>query len=212
MAHHDAASPSIRVRATASDLIQAGRKWNNALRTGTVVPPGSLACRPGTFADVHHHRRNEGWDDHPVGLSREHPDIFVTDPKEAQFFGSGNDHNWSRGLGRHQQLFAGSDTAKARGEASPGYTLAPHIPHVPERIASVVPEAKLVYLLRNPVDRIRSAYLDRASRGVEILSLPAALEAKPRYLDASRYAYQLERYLEHFPREQTLAVVGAAPL
>jgi len=135
-----------------------------------------------------------------------HPDVFVTNPKEARFFGSGDDRNWKRGLAWYQQLFASADAAKARGEASPGYTMAPHVSHVPERIAAVVPDVKLIYLLRNPVERIRSAYLDRAARGVEVLPLRAALDEKPRYLDASRYAYQLECYLEHFAREQILVV------
>lgn len=107
-----------------------------------------------------------------------HPEVFVTTPKEARFFGSSSDENWPRGLGWYRQLFTSSAGARARGEASPGYTMAPHVPHVPERIASVVPDVRLVYLLRNPVGRIRSAYIDRSSRGVESMPLREALHAK----------------------------------
>jgi len=135
-----------------------------------------------------------------------HPDVFVTNPKEPRFFGSGDDGNWARGVGWYRQLFVGGEAVTARGEASPGYSMAPHVPHVPERIAGIVPDVKLIYLLRNPVERIRSAYLMRRSRGVELLTLRDAIDAKPKYLDSSRYAYQLERYLDWFPPEQILTV------
>ena len=134
-----------------------------------------------------------------------HPEVFMTTPKEPNFFGSIDDENWPKGVSWYEELFAAAGPAKARGEASPVYTMAPRVQGVPKRIESVVPDARLIYLIRNPIERIRSMYIHYLSRG-QILSMSDALEQNPAYLDITRYAFQLERYLEHFPREQILVV------
>jgi hypothetical protein len=82
----------------------------------------------------------------------------------------------------------------------------PHAPGVPERIAQILPEVRLVYLVRDPVERMRSQYLMRVWNGRETLPIERALLERPFYVDLSRYAMQLERYLAHFPRERLLVV------
>jgi hypothetical protein len=133
---------------------------------------------------------------------RRHPQVFVTEPKEPHFFS----HRWKMGLAWYEGLFQGSDTHPARGEASTSYTQAPHPQGVPERIASVVPDAKLIYLLRNPVERIRSQYVHFVDRGREDRPLHQAVAENPIYLDSSRYAFQIETYLEHFDRQRLLVL------
>jgi Sulfotransferase domain len=131
-----------------------------------------------------------------------HPDVFMTTLKEPNFF---NDH-WHRGLGWYERLFASAGGARARGEASVRYTSFPNDPECPGRIASVLPDVRLLFLVRDPVDRIRSHYLHEVAALRERRPLERALRENPIYLDRSRYAMQLERYLEHFPREQLLVV------
>lgn len=137
-----------------------------------------------------------------------HPDIFVTDPKEPRFF----THEWDRGLDWYESLFEGSEGAKARGEASTDYTKAPQVVGAADRMAAVVPDVKLVYLVRNPVERIRSQYVHRAARfnesKIERASIDVTVRSKPIYLDWSRYAFQLEPYLERFGRDQLLVVAS----
>lgn len=133
---------------------------------------------------------------------RAHPQVFVSSPKEPHFFF----HNWDRGVSWYETLFEPGRAQSARGEASTSYSQAPHVPGVPERIASVVPDVKLVYVIRNPVDRIRSQYAHFVDRWRESLSLEQAIISRPVYLNASRYAAQLEMYLAHFQREQILIV------
>src|SRR4051812_3543375 len=113
-----------------------------------------------------------------------------------------------------------------RGESSPGYSHHPFRSGVPERIHALVPDARFVYLVGDPVRRIVSQYLQRVAYEGERRSLAEALADAPdpmnRYVAASRYATQVERYLERFPadrmhvidqddlrrrREETLAAV-----
>jgi len=58
------------------------------------------------------------------------------------------------------------------GEASPNYMF---LPHVAKRLAATVPRAKLIVLLRNPVDRAYSHYQHVFRRGVETLPFEDAL-------------------------------------
>lgn len=131
---------------------------------------------------------------------REHPDVFVTTPKEPNFF---NDH-WHRGVGWYERLFAGAGGAPARGEASVRYTSFPQDPECPGRIAAVVPDVRLLFVVREPVARMRSHYLHEVAALRERRPIERALRENSIYLDRSRYATQLERYLDQFPREQLL--------
>jgi hypothetical protein len=69
-----------------------------------------------------------------------------------------------------------------------------------------VPEVRLLFVVRDPVDRIRSHYLHELAALRERRPLELALRENPIYLDRSRYAMQLERYLANFPRERLLVV------
>ena len=133
---------------------------------------------------------------------REHPDVFMATPKEPNFF---NDH-WHRGVGWYERLFAAAGAAQARGEASVRYTSYPDNPECPCRIASVLPDVRLLYVVRDPIARMRSHYQHEVAALREWLPVERALRENPIYLDVSRYATQLERYLDRFPREQLLVV------
>ncbi len=130
-----------------------------------------------------------------------HPDVFVTNPKEPAFFS----RKWHKGLDWYRSLFTGANGLSARGEASTSYTVAALYPDVPERIASVVPDARMIYLVRNPVERIRSHYIMSVELTREERDLCAILD-EPLYLDASRYGHQLDRYLQYFARGQILVL------
>ena len=77
---------------------------------------------------------------------------------------------------------------------------------MPARIARLVPDARLVYLLRDPVKRLRSHYLERVRAGDETRPPERALREHVGYVRASQYAWQLEQYLEYFPRRQILVI------
>ena len=101
-------------------------------------------------------------------------------------------------------------------EATPYYL---YHPSAPGRAAATVPEAKLVALLRNPVDRAFSHYQHTRSRGLEPLPFADAIAAEAErlvtadesqrlhsYVSRGRYAEQLQRWLAEFPRSQVLVL------
>ena len=73
---------------------------------------------------------------------------------------------------------------------------------------SVVPEAKLIYILRDPVDRIVSHYVHNYAIGREDRAIEAAispLDSSP-YTCLSKYYMQLEQYMNYFPKSNTLII------
>ena len=138
----------------------------------------------------------------------EHPAIFVSPLKEPDFFIA--ERGWRRGLEWYESLFdAGAAAgAAAIGEASPNYTMFPTFAGVPERMSQVIPSARLIYLLRDPIDRMVSSYLHALSRAGETAPPERALLERPHYLDASRYSVQIERFLDRYDRSQLLILLA----
>jgi len=144
----------------------------------------------------------------------QHPQIQMASVKETNFFsGPPNGVPYPAGLKRierledYEQLF--DPAFAARGEASPSYTIYPQRMGVPERIKDVIPKAKLIYLVRDPVARAVSQYQHHVSYENERRSLHEVLDPSHphgRYTGPSFYAAQLERYLQHFPLESILVV------
>lgn len=135
----------------------------------------------------------------------QHPDIGMSRIKEINFFLEGH---VDKGLAWYESQFDGG--AKIRGESSTSYTKFPQRDGVPARMHSVIPHAKLVYILRDPVERTVSHYLHAYQRSREerpIAEALRSLDANP-YVDPSRYHMQLERYLEHYPLSQILILAS----
>jgi hypothetical protein len=131
-----------------------------------------------------------------------HPQVFASRVKEIQYFVGGD--VWARGLDWYLSHFADATDEIAVGEASPQYTFAPWFPGIPERIASVLPEARLIYLVRDPVQRMRSNWIHQVIAGRESRPLDDVLMHDAQTQNSSRYGYQARLFLEHFPREQLL--------
>lgn len=138
----------------------------------------------------------------------EHPGIFLGRGGvfgEPDFFVA--ESNWPRGRGWYESLFDGAGQAAAIGECSPCYTWAHAYRGVPERMARVIPDARLVYVVRDPVARMQSMYLHQVSAGRERRRAAAAL-LDDRYLGPSRYGFQLAAFLGHFDRSQVLVIAS----
>jgi hypothetical protein len=135
-----------------------------------------------------------------------HPDVNMAAEKELDFFIE--DRAWRRGVDWYAARFAAD--AAVRGEASPNYTGWPVWDGVPERASAVVPGARLVYLVRDPIERIESHYLQRrlqdGARGEIADVLGDIGDPHNLFVARSRYATQLERWLEHFPQERLLVL------
>lgn len=134
----------------------------------------------------------------------QHPDIFMTKKKELDYFVA--EREWSRGQDWYESHFQRGAAHLARGETSPNYSKAHKWRGVPERMASVVPDCRIVYLVREPLARMRSHYTHLlASRGTDV-SFREEVFDRIHLRACSDYAGQLERFADHFPASQLLVL------
>ncbi len=129
---------------------------------------------------------------HYLGL---HPDIHMSKPKELNFFAA--EQNWDLGLDWYKGRF--DDRVKINGESSPHYTNRPRFNGVAERIHEYCPDARLVYMVRDPIKRILSHWVHATGAGYETREFVETL-SKPdtSYIHRSMYWMQLQPYLELF--------------
>jgi len=154
---------------------------------------------------------------------RRHPGITGPAWKEVSYF----DRHYRRGPAWYRGNFPLRARGSIVGEASPSYLFHPR---APERAAGLLPDALLIALVRDPVERALSHYHHEVALGREELSFEEALEREEErlggelermhdepgyfshawwnhtYLARGRYAEQLERWLAHFPRRQLLVL------
>jgi co-chaperonin GroES (HSP10) len=133
-----------------------------------------------------------------------HPQIAMSRPKELNFFVA--ELNWDLGGEWYASHF--DPAAPVRGETSPHYTNLPRFDGVAERMRAVLgTRARLIYLVRHPIDRMLSHYLHNVGGGYEERPLDEALDdVESAYLARSCYAMQLEPYLAELGHER-IAIV-----
>lgn len=141
----------------------------------------------------------------------EHPAIAMSTNKEPMCF-VGDD--WRQRLHRYETLFEHS--ADVRGESSTAYTSFPFAPEVPERVAATVPDARLIYVVRDPVPRTLAHYAQNVFDGFAERPFDELMDAleDPGNMPVwcSRYATQLERWRAHFPADRILVLDQVALL
>lgn len=99
----------------------------------------------------------------------QHPQVCLSQPKEPHFF----DFDFDKGLDYYRQkYFSHYQGEVAAGEATVDYLM---LPFVPPRIKQTIPDARIIVILRNPVERAYSEWWMQKSRGVEKLSFGAAV-------------------------------------
>lgn len=149
----------------------------------------------------------------------DHPSVGIPpDGRELHFF----DRHFDRGPNWYRSWFPFKGTSKSTsGESSPTYLMEPG---VPERVANLLPDVRLIVQLRDPVERAASHFSLRRGKGSEPEStLAAALEDEERrlqgnshhqglggsidcYFEQGSYVKGLRRWSEHFDRDQMLVV------
>ncbi|MFW5968753.1 MAG: sulfotransferase family protein [Persicimonas sp.] len=155
---------------------------------------------------------------------REHPDIFIP-PHEIHFFNVDEvdqegehfihlkdgwvDHDWEADFEEYLAWYR-TQFSDAREDQVIGEDTTTYLPSrkAPERIARLLPDVKLIFSLRDPVDRTYSHYWHRVRTGREVHDFETALEKNTAGLfRRSFYRESLERYLEHFDRDQIRVVL-----
>jgi len=132
-----------------------------------------------------------------------HPDIFCYG--EIHFFSN----NYEKGLKWYEKHFDKWDQEKAVGEKSPSYF---SDPNTPKRIKKDFPDIKLIFILRNPIDRAYSQYWHEVRKvREEIIPFEKIVEKqmkrktpdnKQNYIETSRYDTHIKKWLEYFPKKQ----------
>ena len=144
-----------------------------------------------------------------------HPQIFMSQQKELHFFLDKPWGGWKLGLDWYREQFEEGREYSLRGESSPGYSIDGFTADVVEKMAALLPEAKLVYMLREPLARTRSHYTEELYNHhiPPDLSLQQILAAGPdepgilgdnyrSMVYTSLYHKQLSLYLQHYSLEQ----------
>ena len=171
----------------------------------------------------------------------QHPDLFLSDPKEPKFFlcdeqppdpahqrGPGDAHSaqeWVWDRNRYEALFAKAPAGTLRGESTPFY-LWDSASH--RRIRALIPDVKMIAVIRDPIDRAYSNWTHLWCDGLEPESdFLTACRLEPeraeagyapfwRYLETGLYGQQLEHLFTVLPREQVFVLryrqlIAAAP-
>ena len=149
---------------------------------------------------------------------RQHPEIFMSPKKEPQFFASDvlGDRRHTCTWADYLSCFAGARGEKRIGEASVAY-LGSRC--APQQIKTFNPAAKIIIMLRNPVDMMHSLHSQRLVINTEYRSFEAALGAEQTqglvlawgvglsYREAARYVKKVQRYFDIFGRENVHVIV-----
>ncbi|GGL77417.1 sulfotransferase family protein [Wenxinia marina] len=147
-----------------------------------------------------------------------HPDIAMSREKEPCFFVDRSElaEAWpimarqpcSHDLDAYLALWPDGADKRYRGEGSVYYSQAPHKSGVPERIARMCPDARIIYTVREPVWRAIGHYWQRFKEFQEPLPLDRAVRENALYRDTSDYALQLAAYRDHFDPARIHVIVA----
>lgn len=220
----DICCPSLIVTNPESRLVAAGWRLRHRGERADICPVCFHEPQQGTRLRVDRARERGEIDGHLpnmiiIGAAKSgttslhyylerHPDVFMAERKELHFFSDPDCTSW---MPLYLEQFP--VPAQVRGEATTLYSRAPAIPGVAERMAAIVPDARIIYLVREPVERALASYREERFHLNERRTIDEAFadldDPYNPYVSASRYAEQLEDYLAHFPARQVLVIDSA---
>lgn len=128
----------------------------------------------------------------------QHPSVFMARPKEIGFF---NGNHWDD-VAWYSEHFTDAGPDMVAGEATPWYL---HDPVAVDQMTQIVPDAKIIVILRDPVGRSYSHYWMARNRGRAEMPFEEFVESS-RVLDVGCYAKHLEYLVGRFARDQVLVV------
>lgn len=126
---------------------------------------------------------------------KEHPEVFVSEQKELHFF----DEHFQKGLAWYETQFKDSTGRKAIGEITPNYL--DSVVAIP-RMAEIIPEARLIVILREPIQRAFSAYKLLYDKHYQGMSFVEVCKKSGHIIHLGLYASQMERVYKHYKKDQ----------
>lgn len=133
-----------------------------------------------------------------------HPDIFMVYPGEPRFFHS--DQVYSKGLEYYSSFFKEAKGKTAIGEGSGFYGWEAYNPKTARRIKENLPNVKIIYMVRHPIERIVSHWSWAIASGRPFGSIETAIKKDRRFIDMSMYWKQISAY-RHFFTDQNIKVL-----
>ena len=123
-----------------------------------------------------------------------HPQAAIVQNKEVHFFSY--DHHYKLGWAKYLALFSHCRDQKAIGDASTSYSRIRYHASVVERIKRHIPKARIIYMVRHPLKRMESAYVEHlcTPNGQVFASVNEAVKQQPMILDSSRYWEVFDAY------------------
>lgn len=137
-------------------------------------------------------------------LIDEHPQGFVSDPKEPHYFSNLVMYDERRSW--YESLFEDAEDGMVAGEGSVSYTLPSRIDFVAPRIKSAIPDCRLILTARHPIDRIESDWKMRTVEGRDTRSISNDVQRWVEMVRLGLYWDNLSVYRELFDDEQILVV------
>ena len=110
------------------------------------------------------------------------PGIFMSELKEPNFFS--DDDQYAKGMEWYLSHFKSAEAKDLCGESSTHYSKLPTYPKTIERIAKYLPDVKLIYVMRHPIDRLKSQYIHEWSQKVISVEINQAIHQYPELIDS----------------------------
>lgn len=132
------------------------------------------------------------------------PGIFMSELKEPNFFS--DRPQYEQGIDWYLSHFEPAHPDDLCGESSTHYTKLPTYPQTVERLHQHLPQVKLIYVMRHPIERLVSQYIHEWTQRVISIDINRAIYEHPELIEYSQYAQQLQPYFATFGQERILPV------
>jgi hypothetical protein len=139
-------------------------------------------------------------------ILRTHPEVFVTIPKETDFFSV----QWNKGIAWYEQLYANSESYKVRGEYSVSYLTHPE---ALTRIKQIAGNPKILISIRNPVDRFVSNLKHLYNRGkiseknIDMKLYATYIKQHPELITFGFFTQHIQSFIENFGEDHVLVLL-----
>ena len=133
-----------------------------------------------------------------ASLLAAHPEAGIALGEQPNFFSW--DDKYKFGWKRYLRLFEHCEGKKAIGDASTSYSRLRYHPQTIERIREHIRQPKIIYMVRHPLDRMISAYVDHMNspKPPDYTSINDAVKKQPMIVDSSRYWEVFDAYRQAF--------------
>lgn len=133
----------------------------------------------------------------------DHPQIYLHPQKELNFFSRPQEERQRQGY----EAFFKANGRPFAGDVSTDYAKFPLYPEIPRLIHELIPDVRLIYLVRHPVKRALSHYHHNLLWSLPVEPIDVALRRDRHYLQFSQYHMQIQEYLRYFEPGQVLVLL-----